>query len=53
MLINSVKGPVTDPETGKIFDYILHYDDADDSFLTPGSSRSKVYAGGGNDRFQL
>lgn len=53
MLINSVKGPVTDPETGKVFDYILHYDDADDSFLTPGSSRSKVYTSGGNDRFQL
>ena len=49
MLINSVQGPVTDVETGKVFDYILHYDDADDNFLTPGSSRTKLYAGGGDD----
>lgn len=53
MLINTVQGPVTDPETGKVFDYILRYDDADDTALTPGSSRTKLYAGGGNDRFLL
>lgn len=53
MLIRTVQGPVTDAETGKVFDYILYYDDANESLLTPGSSRSKVYAGGGNDRFLL
>jgi Ca2+-binding RTX toxin-like protein len=53
MLIDTVQGPVTDPETGKVFDYILQYDDADDSALTPGSSRTKLYGGGGNDSFQL
>ncbi len=53
MLINTVTGSGTNLETDKIFDYILYYDDADDSTLTTGSSRTKLYAGEGNDRFLL
>lgn len=59
MLVNTVNGPVTDPETGKVFDFISYYDDANDPpdpaqiSFTAGSARNKVYTGGGNDRFAL
>lgn len=58
MLIKSISMPdigyfKNDPETGKSFNDFRYYDDADDNQFLGGTRHSKVYAGGGNDRFLL
>lgn len=58
MLIDSSSMPdlgslKLDPKTGKYFNDFRTYDDADDEQFLGGSRHSKVYAGGGNDKFYL